>query len=79
MINSQYFDSVPVKEVFKKGGFDTKLSFLIMGFSNFYHKQIIKGCLFLLSRNPIFDCFCYFNYSEFARVNHFGYARTRTC
>lgn len=49
MINSQYFDSVPVKEVFKKGGFDTKLSFLIMGFSNFYHKQIIKGCLFLLS------------------------------
>ena len=73
MINSQYFDSVPVKEVFKKGGFDTKLSFLIMGFSNFYHKHI------LTFRNPIFDCFCYFNYSEFARVNHFGYARTRTC
>ena len=42
MINSQYFDSVPVREAFKKGGFDTKLSFLIMVFSNFYHKQIIK-------------------------------------
>ena len=49
MTNSHYFDSVSVTEAFKKGKFDTKLSFLIMGFSNFYHKQIIKGCLFLLS------------------------------
>lgn len=49
MTNSHYFDSVSVTEAFKKGKFDTKLSFLIMGFSNLYHKQIIKGCLFLLS------------------------------
>lgn len=49
MTNSHYFDSVSVTEAFKKGKFDTKLSFLIMGFSNFYHKQIVKGCLFLLS------------------------------
>ena len=41
MTNSHYFDSVSVTEAFKKGKFDTKLSFLIMGFSNLYHKQII--------------------------------------
>lgn len=49
MFNSHHFDSVTVQEAFKKGGFDTKLSFLIMGFSNLYHKQFIKGLLFLLS------------------------------
>ncbi len=49
MFNSHHFDSMTVQEAFKKGGFDTKLSFLIMGFSNLYHKQFIKGLLFLLS------------------------------
>jgi len=33
---------------FSKGGFAVRISHLIMGFGNFYYKQIIKGFLFLL-------------------------------
>jgi len=33
---------------FKDGNFATKISHLIMGFGNFYHKQIAKGLIFLL-------------------------------
>jgi arabinogalactan oligomer/maltooligosaccharide transport system permease protein len=32
---------------FKNGSFATKLSHLIMGFGNFYHKQIAKGFIYL--------------------------------
>lgn len=49
MIKPHALNYISVKEAFKNGGFETKLSFLIMGFSNLYHKQIIKGCLFLIS------------------------------
>lgn len=49
MINSQYFNSVPVKEALERGDPDTKLSFLITGLSSSYHKQTIKECLFLPS------------------------------
>lgn len=47
MNNNYLFDSVSVKEAFQKGGLETKLSFLVMGFSNFANKQIVKGSLFL--------------------------------
>ncbi len=33
---------------FQDGGIGTKVSHLIMGFGNFYHKQIIKGLLYFL-------------------------------
>ncbi|MDR1568506.1 MAG: sugar ABC transporter permease [Streptococcaceae bacterium] len=42
-------DSLSVWEVFKRGGISSKLSFIIMGFSNFANKQLIKGSLFLIS------------------------------
>lgn len=47
MNNNYLFDSVSVKEAFQKGGLETKLSFLVMGFANFANKQIVKGSLFL--------------------------------
>ena len=31
----------------KKGGIETKLSMVLMGFGNFVHKQKIKGLLYL--------------------------------
>ena len=33
---------------FVKGGFPVKVSHLIMGFGNFYHKQIVKGFIYLI-------------------------------
>ncbi|MET3633694.1 carbohydrate ABC transporter permease [Streptococcus porcorum] len=50
MNNNYLFDSVSVKEAFQKGGLETKLSFLVMGFANFANKQIVKGSLFLSSQ-----------------------------
>lgn len=35
------------REVFKKGDFATKLSFLVMGAANFANKQWLKGIIFL--------------------------------
>jgi hypothetical protein len=32
-----------------KGGLPEKLSFIIMGFSNFANKQILKGLIFLVA------------------------------
>lgn len=37
-------------DIFKQGDIFTKLSFLIMGFSNIVRGQVIKGCIFLLSQ-----------------------------
>ncbi len=37
-------------DIFKQGDIFTKLSFLIMGFSNIVRGQFIKGCIFLLSQ-----------------------------
>lgn len=50
MNNNYLFDSVSIKEAFQKGGLETKLSFLVMGFANFANKQIVKGSLFLSSQ-----------------------------
>lgn len=50
MNNNYLFDSVSVKEAFQKGGLETKVSFLVMGFANFANKQIVKGSLFLSSQ-----------------------------
>ena len=36
-----------VKAAVTKGGFETKLSMLIMGFGNIMHKQVLKGLVFL--------------------------------
>ena len=48
MIQSSY-DNIPMRQVFKEGSWDVKLSFLIMGFANLVNKQFVKGLLFLLS------------------------------
>lgn len=40
---------VSVSEALKKGGWDIKLSAIIMGFANLVNKQFIKGTLFLIS------------------------------
>lgn len=37
-------------DIFKQGDIFTKLSFLIMGFSNIVRGQVIKGCIFLVSQ-----------------------------
>lgn len=37
-----------VREAAKKGNAVTRLSFLIMGLGNIYHRQFAKGCLYLL-------------------------------
>lgn len=41
--------TMSMKDTFQKGGIDTKLSFVIMGFANLANKQITKGLLFLIS------------------------------
>ncbi|WP_427814924.1 carbohydrate ABC transporter permease (plasmid) [Enterococcus sp. 22-H-5-01] len=38
-----------MKDVFQQGDIKTKLSFIIMGFSNLMNKQIVKGVLFLVA------------------------------
>lgn len=40
---------VSVSEALKNGGWDIKLSAIIMGFANLVNKQFIKGTLFLIS------------------------------
>ena len=35
------------KNAVKKGGLETKLSMILMGFGNIVHGQIIKGLLYL--------------------------------
>lgn len=50
MTHSSLTNQVTVMEALKKGGFDIKLSALIMGFANFANKQYIKGSLFLVSQ-----------------------------
>ncbi|MEX2785466.1 carbohydrate ABC transporter permease [Streptococcus sp. H49] len=41
--------TLPVKESFKKGSWDIRLSFFIMGLANIKNKQFVKGFFFLLS------------------------------
>ena len=43
------YDTTPMRQVFKEGTWDVKLSFLVMGFANLVNKQFAKGLLFLLS------------------------------
>jgi len=40
---------ITFRELFMKGGLPEKLSFIIMGFSNFANKQILKGLIFLVA------------------------------
>ncbi|WP_316606513.1 sugar ABC transporter permease [Streptococcus pluranimalium] len=47
MTKSHFYDDVSVPQALSKGGWDIKLSALIMGFANLANKQIIKGILFL--------------------------------
>lgn len=57
-IAGSYGEVISMKQVFKEGDLKTKLSFLIMGFSNLLNKQIFKGILFLLAEisllSPVF-------------------------
>lgn len=46
------YDTTPMRQVFKEGTWDVKLSFLVMGLANLVNKQFIKGLLFLLSELP---------------------------
>ena len=41
-------DFIDLINTFKKGSWSTRVSFFIMGFGNFAHKQILRGCLFFL-------------------------------
>ena len=43
------YDTTPMRQVFKEGTWDVKLSFLVMGLANLVNKQFTKGLLFLLS------------------------------
>ena len=46
------YDTTPMRQVFKEGTWDVKLSFLVMGLANLVNKQFTKGLLFLLSEIP---------------------------
>lgn len=46
-IAGKYDEEVSMIEVFKEGDLKTKLSFLVMGLSNLFNKQFVKGVLFL--------------------------------
>lgn len=46
---NRYEQHATFKEVFAKGDWPTKLSFLIMGAANLANKQWLKGCLFLVA------------------------------
>ena len=48
-IAGTYGEEISMKRVFKEGDLKTKLSFVIMGFSNLLNKQFFKGFLFLLA------------------------------
>ena len=48
-INTSDWTDIPVREAFRKGSWDIRLSFLIMGLANLKNKQFIKGLLFLFS------------------------------
>ncbi|EHI68543.1 carbohydrate ABC transporter permease [Streptococcus ictaluri] len=50
MTQSSLPQQVSVIEALKNGGFDIKLSTLIMGFANLANKQFVKGTLFLISQ-----------------------------
>lgn len=50
MAKTIYFDNVSVPEALKQGGWDIKLSALIMGFANLANRQWTKGLLFLSSQ-----------------------------
>jgi len=41
-------EAVDIWTTFKEGDWKTKTSFLVMGFGNLWHKQILRGILFLL-------------------------------
>ncbi|MGT2932901.1 carbohydrate ABC transporter permease [Streptococcus catagoni] len=49
MTQSSLTPQVSVGEALKKGGWDIKLSAIIMGFANLANKQFVKGTLFLIS------------------------------
>ncbi|MGT2926200.1 carbohydrate ABC transporter permease [Streptococcus cuniculipharyngis] len=50
MAKTIYFDNTSVPEALQKGGWDIKLSAVIMGFANLANKQWVKGSLFLISQ-----------------------------
>lgn len=50
MTKSLFYEDVSVSEALSKGGWDIKLSAIVMGFANLANKQIIKGLLFLGSQ-----------------------------
>ncbi|MDG3141387.1 sugar ABC transporter permease [Streptococcus suis] len=49
MTKSLFYEEVSVPQALSKGGWDIKLSTVIMGFANLANKQLIKGSLFLVT------------------------------
>lgn len=55
-----------------KGGWKTKMTFLIMGFGNLAHGQIIKGLLFLAAQISFFAYLCGFGWQYIRFINTLG-------
>lgn len=49
MTKSLFYEEVSVPQALSQGGWDIKLSAIIMGFANLANKQFIKGILFLIT------------------------------
>ena len=46
------YDTTPMRQVFKEGTWDVKLSFLVMGLANLVNKQFTKACSSSFLRLP---------------------------
>lgn len=65
-----------VGRIFKEGDFKTRLSFLIMGFGQFFRRQIGRGILFLLME-AVFICYMvFFGFSYLADMGTLGTVAT---
>ena len=57
---------------FKKGDTLTKLSFLILGFSNLFRGQVIKGIIFLSAQVAYFFYMFTYGFSAIGKLRHLG-------
>lgn len=57
---------------FKKGDTLTKLSFFILGFSNLFRGQVIKGIIFLSAQVAYFSYMFTYGFSAIGKLRHLG-------
>ncbi len=57
---------------FKKGDALTKLSFFILGFSNFFRGQVVKGIIFLSAQVAYFFYMFTYGFSAIGKLRHLG-------